>query len=309
MSRIDDLLKAEDPSKLHISFEFFPPRSEDADRELLETRMPMFAKQSPVFFDVTWGAGGSTNAKTMKICSDLQKKYPNIPVNMHLTCTNMPKGMLFEALEFAKENGIRNIVALRGDPPSGKEFEALEDGFSCALDLVKYIRQHYGDYFCISVSGYPEGHCSKLKGENDIMSDKDFEEELAYLKQKVDAGANLIITQLFYSAPLFIRFVKRCREIGITIPILPGMLPFINYKSLTRMITMCKTYLPEEVKSKIEALKDDDKAFSAYGVALNVEMIKEIQAANIGAHHFHFYTINSTEQTFAVLKELQLLKE
>lgn len=307
MEHISKLLQAEDPNKVYISFEFFPPKSE-SDDDLVKNRMPLFVKQSPVFLDVTWGAGGSTSEKTMQICSTLHRSYPTIPVNMHLTCTNMPKGLLFKALEFAKENGIRNIVALRGDPPAGQEFHALEDGFGSAVDLVKYIRSTYGDFFCITVSGYPEGHPSKLNAEGKI-SEEEFTAELEYLKTKVDAGASIIITQLFYDAKLFIRFVKRCREMGITVPILPGMLPFNGYKSLMRMISLCKTYIPDDVKAKIEELKNDNKALAAYGVELTVQMIREIQAANIGVHHFHFYTVNCTEQTFAVLKELELLQD
>eukprot|EP00796_Vickermania_ingenoplastis_P006651 gene6651-4768_t len=306
MEHISSAIRSEDPSKPYISFEFFPPR--ESEHELIDTRMPLFVQQGPVFLDVTWGAGGSTSEKTMHICSTLHKNYPNLPVNMHLTCTNMPKGLLFEALEFAKTNGIRNVVALRGDPPAGQEFHAVEDGFGSAVDLVKYIRATYGDFFCITVSGYPEGHPSKLDSDGRI-SEEDFAAELAYLKTKVDAGADLIITQLFYDAKLFIRFVKRCREIGITIPILPGILPFNGYKSLMRMVSLCKTYLPADVKAKLEELKDDSKAFAAYGVDLTVSMIKEIQEADIGVNHFHFYTVNCTEQTFAVLKQLGWFKE
>lgn len=305
--RIDELLRAEDSDKQYVSFEFLPPRSEEAQHDFLNVRIPQFIRQDPVFIDITWGAGGSTSGVTMAITKTLQAKYPGIPVNMHLTCTNMKKKLVMEALEFAKENGIRNILALRGDPPKGKEFQA-EEGLSCALDLVTLIREKYGDYFCITVAGYPEGHPSKISDKNTI-SENDYKDELEYLKKKVDAGADIIITQLFYDAKLFIRFVQSCREIGITVPILPGLMPFTTYNSLKRMVELCKTSLNQDIKTKIEALKEDPEAFLKYGVTLTFNMIKEIQAANIGANHFHIFTINTIGPTFGVLGELGMFKE
>lgn len=305
--RIDELLQEEDPDKTYVSFELMPPRSLEANREMMEFKIPNLFRQSPIFFDVTWGAGGSTSEKTKDFCLQLSTEYPSIPVNMHLTCTNMPKSKLLDAIEFAKKNGIRNILALRGDPPAGKEFEPI-DGFSCGADLVRYIRENYGDYFCISVAGYPEGHPSKIDGTNGI-SDEVYKRELEFLKEKVDAGANFIITQLFYDAQVFIDFVKRCREIGITVPILPGMMPFTSYKSVKRMITLCRSFVGEEVNAQIEALKDDSEAFIQYGVTLTASMIKKILDANIGIHHFHLYTVNVDTPTLNVLKEVNLLQE
>lgn len=305
---IRDRLAAVKPGETSVSFEFFPPRTDKGEEDLLNVNVPKFVQQSPIFLDMTWGAGGSTSEKTMRLCRQIQDSNPDVPVNMHITCTNMPKGLISEALDFAKAHNIRNIVALRGDPPAGEEFKANEDGFACALDLVRYIRSLYGDYFCITVAGYPEGHPSKLDAEGKI-SEEDYTKELEYLKLKVDAGADLVITQLFYDANLFIRFVKRCREIGIKVPILPGLLPATTYPSLMRMVQLSKTYMPDDMKAKVEELKDSPDEFKAYGVAQNVQMARDIIAANIGVSHFHFYTINSTEQTFNVMKQLGVYKE
>lgn len=301
-------LAAETPDNTYVSFEYFPPRSDKAEEDFFGVHLPLFVQQQPVFLDMTWGAGGSTSTKTMNLCKQMQAKYPDTPVNMHITCVNMPQGLIKEALEFAKANGIRNIFALRGDPPAGEEFRANEDGFHCALDLVKYIKANYGDFFCITVAGYPEGHPAALAPDGSI-TEEDYQKEIEYLKAKVDAGASLIITQLFYDATLFIKFVKRCREAGITVPILPGMLPVSNYKSLMRMVNLCKTYVPPEMRTKVEELQDDAEGIKRYGVEQNVKMIKEILAADIGVHHFHFYTINATEATLKVMKEVGLYKE
>lgn len=305
-TKLSELIAAEASGQTYVSFEFFPPRTEKGEQTLINEHMPEFAKQNPVFVDFTWGAGGTTSEKTPALC--IASMVHGLNVNMHLTCTNMEEGKVRQALDLCKENGIRNIVALRGDPPAGQEWKASADGFTCALDLVKYIRANYGDYFSICVAGYPEGHPDKIQSDKGVMSPEDEIHELNYLKQKIDAGADVIITQLFYDSSVFVRFVKKCREYGIQVPILPGMLPMVSYAGLKRMVTLCKTYLPEEVVTATEALKDDDEGFKAYGIELTTKMIKEIIAADIGIHHFHFYTLNLPHSTMNVLKNLGLYK-
>merc|ERR1719230_502851 len=160
-----------------------------------------------MWVDVTWGAGGSTADKTLEICINALR-YHGLDVMMHLTCTNMEKEALHRALTTCKENGICNILALRGDPPAGinaGEWKQIEGGFAHATDLVKYIRKEFGDFFCIGVAGYPEGHLESESKEDDLK----------HLKEKIDAGGELIVTQLFYDNQEFLSFVKRCREIGI----------------------------------------------------------------------------------------------
>ncbi|KAG5464487.1 hypothetical protein LSCM1_00677 [Leishmania martiniquensis] len=305
---IVDAIAAEDANKWYTSYEFYPPRSEKAEDEFMKVQIPKFIRQSPVFLDLTWGAGGRTSETTMRLCKDLQHAYPDIPINMHITCTNMPQGLIKETLDFAKTHGIRNILALRGDPPQGEEYQANPDGFACAKDLVHYIRTRYGDYFCISVAGYPEGHPSRI-AENGIISDEDSEKELEYLKEKVDAGANVIITQLFYDASLYVKFVKRCREIGITVPILAGLLPIMTYAGFTRMVSLCKTNVPRDVRKRVEELKENPEGLKEYGVEQCVQMIEHIRASGLDYHHLHFYTLNNSAQTFKILKRLNALVE
>jgi len=201
-----------------FSFEYFPPRQPHLVERLYGNVYRM-ARQGPMFVDLTWGAGGSTSALTLGMSTNFKKHF-GVEVNMHLTCTNITAESVRQALVDAKASGITSICALRGDPPLGQQkWESTEGGFDCALDLVKYIRKEHGDYFSITVSGYPEGHPnaiqlvadeSKLtetekgrlirdrKGQVMVCHDEDFKKEIAYLKAKVDAGAQVIITQLFF---------------------------------------------------------------------------------------------------------------
>lgn len=247
----------------------------------------------PEFVDVTWGAGGSTSNATLDICTTAAR-HLGLETCMHLTCTNMHKDMIDHALKVCKDNGIQNILALRGDPPKGQErWEAVEGGFSHAVDLVRYIRQEYGDYFGIGVAGYPEGH----------LDNEDKEADLMFLKEKIDAGADYIITQLFYDVDLLIDFVARCRAIGITCPILPGVMPLHTYAGWKRMTTLCKTAVPEKMANDLEAIKDDDEAVKAYGERYCTDMIVRMQQE--GITFFHFYTLNLEASVRNILEKLR----
>jgi len=256
--RIIDIVHGlQEDNKLFYSFEYFPPKTDAGVSKLqgkLE-RMSSFEFKSsnlhpkPLFMDVTWGAGGSTSDLTLKISSDIQAKWAT--AQMHLTCTNMPIEKVQVALEEAKKAGIRNIVALRGDPPKGAEkWEAIEGGFSYAVDLVRYIRKNYGDYFGISVAGYPEGHPE---------SDGGVDADVKHLKDKLEAGADFAITQLFYDTDAYVAWVKKCREAGITCPLVPGIMPILTYGGFKRMTTFCKTHVPKDIADTLEAIKDDEK--------------------------------------------------
>lgn len=300
---ISKILADEDPNKWYTSYEFYPPRSEKTEDDLMNVYVPAFARQSPVFLDLTWGAGGRTSDTTMRLSKNMQETYPNIPINMHITCTNMPSGLIKESLEFAKASGIRNILALRGDAPQGEEFRANPDGFSCAKDLVEYIHRNFGDSFCVSVAGYPEGHPSRIHDDGTI-SEQDYQEELDYLKAKVDAGAAFIVTQLFYDPAVYVTFVKRCREMGINVPIIAGLLPITTYGGFQRMVTLCKTRVPDDVRQRVEALKEDPEGLKAYGVEQCLSMIHQIRDSGLAYNHLHFYTLNNPSQTFKVLQGL-----
>merc|ERR1719316_1363751 len=252
-----------------------------------------------MWVDVTWGAGGSTADKTLEICINALK-YHGLDVMMHLTCTNMEKEALHRALATCKENGICNILALRGDPPAGVnagEWKAVEGGFAYAVDLVKYIREEFGDYFCIAVAGYPEGHLE--------MESKDA--DLRYLKEKVDAGADMIVTQLFYDNGEFFAWRDKCVEMGITIPILPGIMPIQSYGGFTKMTSLCKTKVPAHIPNTLDPVKDDAEKVKDAGVQICIDQCKELIAK--GTPGLHFYTLNLESSVMRIVQGLGLVPD
>ncbi|XP_011005230.1 PREDICTED: methylenetetrahydrofolate reductase 2-like [Populus euphratica] len=292
-------------SKVVFSFEFFPPKTEDGVDNLFE-RMDRMVAHNPSFCDITWGAGGSTADLTLDIANKMQNIIC-VETMMHLTCTNMPVEKIDHALETIKSNGIQNVLALRGDPPHGQDkFVQTQGGFACALDLVKHIRSKYGDYFGITVAGYPEAHPDAI-GSDGFATPEDYQKDLAYLKQKVDAGADLIVTQLFYDTDIFLKFVNDCRQIGITCPIVPGIMPINNYKGFLRMTGFCKTKIPAEVTAALNPIKDNEEAVRAYGIHLGTEMCKKILAHGIKT--LHLYTLNMEKSVLAILMNLGLIEE
>ncbi|KAJ1879644.1 methylenetetrahydrofolate reductase (NAD(P)H) met13, partial [Kickxella alabastrina] len=219
-----------------------------------------------------------------------------VEANMHMTCTNTNFGLIKSALEKAKEHGVQNILALRGDlPDNSVEFDPSVGEFKYATDLVRYIRSTYGDYFCISVAGYPEG----------CIGPEDIDRDIQYLKEKQDAGADIVVTQLFYDVDNFLVWVDKCRAAGITMPILPGIMPIQNYGGFKRMSELCRISVPQEIWSRLEPIKDDDQAIKDYGIEVAVNMISRLRAA--GIRGFHFYTINLERSTRMVLEQLQLV--
>lgn len=317
--------------KPYFAFEYYPPRTEDGVKNLCN-RFGQMAKKGPAYADMTWGAGGSTSDLTVDLCKKMVNEY-GLEANMHLTCTNMVPSKVDDALKACKEANIRNIVALRGDPPLGQEkWEATEGGFECALDLVKYIRKNHGDFFCISVAGYPEGHpnaITEVKDESKLTDDEktrlvknadgvfccheaDYKKEMEYLKAKVDAGADFIITQMFFECEVFTKFVKDCRAYGIKCPIMPGIMLIQSYGGFKRMTAMCKSRVPPEINEALDALDATDKvahgkAVKEYGIKQGTQICKELIAA--GHKGLHLYCLNLTEVTYGVLSNLGLLND
>eukprot|EP00897_Mesotaenium_endlicherianum_P007990 jgi/Mesen1/7219/ME000371S06288 len=299
----EKLLAAQAEGKTVFSFEYFPPRTPEGVENLFE-RLNRMAAHDPLFCDITWGAGGSTADLTLDIAKRMQNKV-GVETSMHLTCTNMPVEKLDAALEAVKAAGIQNILALRGDPPHGQDkFSAVEGGFSCALDLVKHIRSKYGDYFCITVAGYPEAHPDEISTPEGAPEEA-YRKDLAYLKEKVDAGADVIITQLFYDVDRFLQFVKDCRELGITVPIIPGIMPIQNYGGFKRMTGFCKTKIPQEIWDALEPIKDNEDAVKAYGIQLGTEMCQKILDAGIKT--LHMYSLNLEKAVVGILQNLGLV--
>jgi len=318
---VDPAMVTDEPPK--FSFEYFPPKTEKGI-ENLYNKVYRMSRQNPLFLDLTWGAGGSTSELTMQMSKNFKKMF-NCEVNMHLTCTNITESSVKDALVEAKEGDITSICALRGDPPVGQDkWAATDGGFNCALDLVKFIKSEYGDFFSLAVAGYPEGHPNAITEVTDVealseteksrlikladgklmvCTDKSFKTELDYLKAKVDAGANLILTQLFYDVDVFLAFVKACREMGIKCPILPGIMPLATYQGFKRMTGFCRTRIPDEVAEEMEAVKDDDAEFKKYGIELVVRMCKRIWATGT-VPALHFYCLNQYDTVFKILTAL-----
>ncbi|KAI8009361.1 putative methylenetetrahydrofolate reductase [Camellia lanceoleosa] len=305
MKVIEKMREAEKADKVVFSFEFFPPKTEDGVENLFE-RMERMVIHNPSFCDITWGAGGSTADLTLEISNRMQNMVC-VETMMHLTCTNMPVEKIDHALDSIKSNGIQNVLALRGDPPHGQDkFVQVQGGFACALDLVKHIRSKYGDYFGITVAGYPEGHPDVIQSHG-LATPEAYRNDLEYLKRKVDAGADLIITQLFYDTDIFLKFVNDCRQIGINCPIVPGIMPINNYKGFIRMTGFCRTKIPAEVTAALEPIKDNEEAVRAYGIHLGTEMCKKIMANGIKT--LHIYTLNMEKSALAILMNLGLIEE
>ncbi|PIA59757.1 hypothetical protein AQUCO_00400570v1 [Aquilegia coerulea] len=253
MKVIEKIREAEAENRVVFSFEFFPPKTDDGVDNLFD-RMDRMVQHNPSFCDITWGAGGTTADLTLDIANKMQNMIC-VETMMHLTCTNMPVEKIDHALDTIKANGIQNVLALRGDPPHGQDkFVQIEGGFACALDLVKHMRGKYGDYFGITVAGYPEAHPEVIDSSG-VATLEAYQSDLAYLKKKVDAGADLIVTQLFYDTDIFLKFVNDCRQIGITCPIVPGIMPIGNYKGFMRMIGFCKTRECEQNLGLIDEAK------------------------------------------------------
>lgn len=310
-----------------VSYEYFPPRSEQGVKNLEARFARMKSARVPLFCDMTWGAGGSTSALTMELT--LKIKALGLEPNMHLTCTNVAREDVVKALDTCKAHGVRNIVALRGDPPVGQDkWEATEGGFECALDLVAFIREEYGDYFCLSVAGYPEGHPDTIVHVGDderalsasertrckvvveadgtkkvyVCPDASFEKEMDYVKRKVDAGADVIITQMFFDASTYGAFLNECRGRGIDVPVVPGIMLVQAAGGFRKMTAMCKTRVPAEISAAVDARADDDAELKSYGVDLGVAMSHQLLA--YGAPGLHFYTLNLEKSTLAIAERV-----
>lgn len=287
-----------------FSFEYFPPRTDEGVENLLERQERMVA-YGPLFCDITWGAGGTTADVTLDIANKMQNQIC-VDTMMHLTCTNITVDRIEAALAEAKKMGIKNILALRGDPPKGQEkFEAVEGGFSCALDLVKFIREKHGDYFGIAVAGYPEAHPDTIVDDPEQM-EKNYWANIDYLKQKIDAGGELIVTQLFYDVDIFLKFVKDCREKGIKAPILPGIMPIMTYGGFKRMTGFCKTKVPQDLLDKVEELKEDEEGLKAFGIQHGAAMCKKILDAGIPG--LHMYSLNLEATVLGILQILGMVQ-
>jgi methylenetetrahydrofolate reductase (NADPH) len=275
-----------------LSFEIFPPKTAQGD-ELLFEHLEKLSVHRPAFVSCTYGAGGSTRTRTVEICRTLQDRFGQV-ATAHFTCVGATQAELLEWLTEVHSYGIRNIMALRGDPPAGeKEFRAVEGGFKNANELVSLIRKHFPDTG-IGVAGYPEKH----------QEAPSLEIDLANLKQKVDAGADAVFTQLFFVNDHYWRFRDRASEAGIQVPIVPGIMPITEFARIQRIVTMCGTDFPDELYSRLEAAQDDKQAQFDIGVEFAIQQCRELIAS--GVPGIHFYVLNRSDAVDRILQAIDL---
>ncbi|EHQ51798.1 5,10-methylenetetrahydrofolate reductase [Ectothiorhodospira sp. PHS-1] len=272
-----------------FSFEFFPPKNEEGVEKLRKT-WSRLARLEPRFFSVTYGAGGSTQARTLETVLDIHT-HSGIAAAPHLSCIDSTAEQMRSILKTYMDNGLRHIVALRGDLPSGMR----EPGeFRYANELVEFIRRETGDHFTLEVAAYPEFHPQAPSAFKDLEN----------FKRKVEAGADSAITQYFYSADAYFRFVDDCERMGINIPIVPGIMPITNYKQLARFSDACGAEIPRWIRKRLEAYGDDLDAIRAFGEEVVSRMCDQL--LHEGSPGLHFYTMNQAGPVSAIWKNLGL---
>jgi methylenetetrahydrofolate reductase (NADPH) len=284
--KIKDILQRNQPV---FSFEFFPPKNDEGFSQLFKT-MESLQARNPGFVSVTYGAGGSTRTKTLELVSRLKHKL-GMESMAHLTCVGHSVDEIRDILDNLQDNKIDNILALRGDPPQGQTtFVKTENGFGFGNELVEFIKKDYS--FCIGVAGYPEGHPECPDKTRDLEN----------LKRKVDAGADFIVTQLFFDNRHYFDFLQAAESIGIKVPIIPGIMPIINFKQIKRFTNMCGATIPDALFAKLEKHQEDAEAVKKIGMEHSLAQCEELLAN--GAPGIHFYTMNRSNATVAILDGL-----
>lgn len=281
-----------------FSLEFFPPRTKSGAINLL-ARLERMGHGRPLFVDITWhpagNPAGDTETSSMMIAHSALN-YVGLETMLHMTCVGSTQEQIKGYLKKAKDLGIRNILALRGDAPNEDNMWQMQaNGLNYATDLVKSINANFKDDFTVVVAGYPSGHPEATSYEDDLL----------HLKEKVDAGAHYIITQLFFKASTFKKFVDDCRAVGITCPIIPGVMPIQSFDSLRHIVKLSKLEVPEEIKSVVTPLRGNDDAIRNYGIHQAVSMIAELFHSGY-ADGVHMYTLNREVATTSILKRLGL---
>ena len=280
------------PGRFGLSFELFPPKTPDSEAAMWRTVDDLMAFR-PSLITCTYGAGGSTRGTTLDVLRGVRARH-DLPVASHLTCVGSTVDELRGYLREAAALGVAAIVALRGDPPKGQtEFRQADGGLRYAADLVALIRSEFPE-FTILVAGYPETHQEAVNPAADLEN----------LKRKCDAGGDVIVTQLFYDNADFFRFRDRCAALGITTPIVPGVMPVTNYAQIRRIATLCKARLPDEFTRGFEAAGDDEAAQFEAGVEFATRQVRGLLDA--GVPGIHFYVLNKSPATSRVLRDVNL---
>ena len=276
-----------------ISFEFFPPKTEEGDRNLLEKTLPALIQTKPDYCSVTYGAGGSTRDKTLMIVDRIQKQH-HLTAVAHLTCVNSTRDQIRDLLQQIRLLGVRNVLALRGDPPGGGEFVPTCGGFEFSNQLVEFIRQQ--NDLCVGVAGFPEGHIACKEGKH---------VDWRYLKGKIDAGADFVITQLFFDNTDFYTFRdEMVGRHGVKVPLVPGIVPILSGSQIKKFTALCGARIPAELGARLDQLGDDDAAVAEFGIQYAARQCADL--LKNGAPGIHFYTLNKSQSTVKVLKVLGL---
>jgi methylenetetrahydrofolate reductase (NADPH) len=274
-----------------FSFEFFPPKTEAGEQALFRT-IASLRELAPAFVSVTCGAGGSIRDKTVDWVTRIKREI-GLEAMAHLTCVGSSRAQLAAELDQLAANGIENVLALRGDPPRDQpQFRPAADGFAYAAELVGFIRAR-GYRFALGGAGYPEGHTEC----------RDLALDMTHLKRKVDAGLEFVITQLFFDNADYFAFVARARACGVTVPIVPGIMPITNVAQIERMTVMCGASIPARLREQLHAVADDDGGVRAIGIEHATQQCRGLLAG--GAPGIHFYTLNQSPATRTILAALR----
>ena len=297
MQLIRDIYReAQAAKRVVVSHEFFTPKTEEGDRILAEKTIPALVGLGADYCSVTYGAGGSTRDKTLSIVDRIQRQH-QVTGMAHLTCVSSTREQVQEIIGQARRLGIRNLLALRGDPPEGSaEFKKTEGGFEYAWQLVELIKQAGG--FSVGVAGFPEGHMACPGGK---LAD------WQYLKEKVNCGADFVVTQLFFDNRDFFEFRDHLAgRLGVTVPIVPGVLPILSGRQVRKFTQLCGARLPEGFRATLDALGDNDEAVTEFGIEHATRQCEDLLKA--GVPGLHFYTLNKVRSTRGIMENLGLAR-
>ena len=289
MKRIKDVF---DHQEKTYSFELFPPKTDKGYENLLKT-IAQLCELSPDYISCTYGAGGGNREKTFDVVQHIEEQHHVIGM-AHLTCVLNTKDDIKTIVEDIKSRGIRNILALRGDPPQDQpDWQPTDDNYKYSSELAAFIRANFGDYFGIAVAGFPEGHI--------LCPDR--ERDAEFLKLKIEAGADFVITQLFFDNKDYFEYIDRLRRSGVDVRVIPGILPITDYGALQRFCSLCGATVTDEVKKIFEPIQDDKEATVRAGVEFAIRQCKELLDG--GAPGIHFYCLNKLHPTDEILKAVR----